>query len=380
MIGVVDLDLDLTEDQELFRQTTARFIEASCPLTEVRALMDTSTGLGDGYLRQAAELGWFAMLLPEEHGGGSISGEGVRDAAIVAEERGRGLQPGPFVPMNVVGFALGHQGSEEQKSKVLPALAAGEATATWVLAGPEGDWRPGSAVRAAERAGSFELSGTAGLVQDAHVADWLLVTAGSDAGLTQFLVPTSAPGVHVEPQRSLDLTRRFCRVRFERVEAGPADVVGEVGGADDAVERQLRLAVVLLVAESVGAMDADFQMTLEYAKARTAFGRPIGSFQAVKHQLADTSLALEASKAVAAAAIRAVQDDRPEAGEVASIAKAYVGDAGIDLAQNCWQVFGGIGYTWDHDQHLYLRRLTTDASLYGEPSWHRERICAIHDL
>ena len=137
--------------------------------------------------------------------------------------------------------------------------------------------------------------------------------------------------------------------------------------------------MVLTVAEMVGAMDHDFHMALDYAKARTAFARPIGSFQAIKHLLADTSLLLEASKAAADAAASAVGRGAGGA-EVASMAKAFVGDSAIDLAQACWQVFGGISYTWEHDQHLYMRRLTTDAMLYGEPAWHRERICTLHGL
>jgi len=137
---------------------------------------------------------------------------------------------------------------------------------------------------------------------------------------------------------------------------------------------------VLTVAETVGAMDENFTVALDYAKVRTAFGRPIGSFQAVKHQLADASMMLEASKGVAVAAARSVQQRADDAAEVASMAKSFVGDAAIDLTQTCWQVFGGIGYTWEHDHHLYLRRLTADASLYGQPSWHRERVCTIHGL
>ena len=374
------VDLDLTSDQELFRETTARFIESACPLTTVRALAESETGVDPDYLSKAADLGWFAMLLPEEHGGGSISGEGLRDAAIVAEERGRLLQPGPFVGGNVVAFAVSESGTEAQQAALLPALASGDSTAAWALAGESGDWTPGAGARATPDAGGYVLAGTAGLVQDAHLADWLLVTAADGGGLTQFLLPITTPGLRIEPLQGLDLTRRLCRVGFDGVVVGRSDLLGEPGVAAPAVERQLRVALVLGLAESVGAMDAELTMAVDYAKARTAFGRPIGSFQAVKHLLADTALLLETSKGVLTAAVRAVQDDLPDAGEVASIAKAFVGDAGIDLAQNCWQVFGGIGYTWDHDHHLYLRRLTADTALYGEPAWHRERICEMHGI
>ena len=158
-------------------------------------------------------------------------------------------------------------------------------------------------------------------------------------------------------------------------------MVGEPGGAAAAVDRQLALATVLTAAESVGAMDQIFGVVLDYAKVRTAFGRPIGSFQAVKHLLADTSLRPRAEQGGRGRrGTTRCRSGANDAAEVASMAKSFVGDGGIELAQNCWQVFGGIGYTWEHDLHLYLRRLTADASLYGEPAWHRERVCRIHGL
>ena len=374
------MELDLSSDQELLRDTAAKFIEATVPLTAVRALVDDPTGLPADYLRQAGELGWFALLVPEEHGGGSISGEGLRDAAIVAEERGRGLQPGPFVPMNAVAAALAASGSPQQQADVLPGLASGETVATWVLAGATGDWTPGAAVQAAADGDGFVLTGRATAVQDAGLAEWLLVTARSAEGLTQFLVPTATSGVSVAPRKSHDITQRFADVAFDGVRVDASALVGQPGGAADAVEQQLRIALVLNVTETVGAMDVLFEMTRQYAVDRVAFGRPIGSFQAVKHQLADMSLSLEAGKAIAAAATRAVQANDPAAGEIASMAKAWVGDTGIDIAQGCFQVFAGIGYTWEHDLHLFLRRITMNNLLFGQPDWHRERICTIHGL
>ncbi|HEX5588079.1 MAG TPA: acyl-CoA dehydrogenase family protein [Acidimicrobiia bacterium] len=374
------MDLNLSDDQQLLRETAAKFIAASCPLTKVRELAETDTGIDPEYLRQTAELGWYAALVPEEHGGGSISGDGLSDAAIVAEERGRMLQPGPFVPANVVGLALSEAGTAAQQVEVLPAIVAGEAIATWAVASENGSYDTGAALRCRADGTGFVVSGTAGLVQDAHQADWFLVTAGSDEGLTQFLLPAATSGIRVEPRVGLDLSRRFALVHFDDVAATDADVVGDVGAAAALVERQLDVAVVLSVAETVGAMDENFTVALDYAKVRTAFGRPIGSFQAVKHQLADVSMMLEASKGMATGAVRSVSRSADDASEVASMTKSFVGDAAIDLTQTCWQVFGGIGYTWEHDHHLYLRRLTADASLYGQPSWHRERICTIHGL
>jgi alkylation response protein AidB-like acyl-CoA dehydrogenase len=374
------MQLELTSDQELLRDTAAKFIAATCPLLTVRQLVDSETGLPPNYLGAAAELGWFAMLVPEEHGGGSVSGEGVCDLAIIAEERGRGLQPGPFVPMNVVAAALATSGSAKQKTEVLPAIAAGEIVATWAVADATGTWAPGAAVTAVADGDGFLLSGQSSLVHDGVLADSFLVTAGTPAGLSQFLVAATTPGITVKPLKGHDITQRFASVTFDHVKVERTSLVGRPGGAAADVERQLQLALVLSVSETVGAMDVLFDTARRYAIDRTAFGRPIGSFQAVKHQLADLSLSLEGSKAIAASATQAVQAGRDDAGEIASMAKAWVGDAGIDIAQGCFQVFGGIGYTWEHDSHLFLRRITMNTLLFGQPDWHRERICAIHGL
>jgi alkylation response protein AidB-like acyl-CoA dehydrogenase len=374
------VQLDLTSDQELLRRTAVRFMETAWPLAKVREQADRDAHLDADYVRQAGELGWFAMLVPEDLGGGSVSGAGLLDAAIVAEERGRMLQPGPFVPMNVVVWALAAAGDESQRQEVLPDLVAGESLATWAVADPGGDWTPDTGVVARKSHGGFLLSGVKGLVQDADVVDWILTTAATDAGPSQFLVPAGTRGLTVQRLDGLDLSRQLCQVRFTDVEVGRSALVGDLGGSRDLIEHQLDIAVALTVAESVGAMDRDFEVVVEYAKARTAFGRPIGSFQAVKHLVADTALLLETSKSMAVAAAQAVQEKPEDAALVASMAKAYIGDSGLDLAQNCLQVLGGIGYTWEHDQHFFLRRLAADASLFGEPAWHRERICRIFEL
>jgi alkylation response protein AidB-like acyl-CoA dehydrogenase len=374
------VDLDLTDDQELLRETTARFLDADCPLPKVRSLADSATGVEPDYLAKGAELGWFAMLVSEEDGGGSISEHGLLDAAVIAEERGRGLQPGPFVPTNVVASAIAAAGNEDQRTKVLPDLIAGTGPAAWAIATAGGNWEPGLAVQATPAGSGFRLTGASGVVQDAHLAEWFLVTASGASGLSQFLLPAGTPGLTVVPLESLDLTRRFGEVRLDGVEVTADALLGPADGAADQVERQLQVAAVLTVAESVGAMRHIFDVTLDYAKARTAFGRPIGSFQAIKHLLADTGMMLEMATGTAAAAARSVAHGDADSAEVASIAKAMVGDYGVSLSQNCSQVFGGIGFTWEHDQHLFLRRLATDAMLYGEPAWHRERICRIHEL
>lgn len=374
------MDLELTEEQELLRKTAVRFIQSECPITRVRELIDDPVGFDRDYLRKTAEIGWFGALVPEEFGGGSVSGAGLLDAAVIAEERGRMVQPGPFLPINVVGFALAKAGTAEQRRDVLPELAAGESVATWALADAKADWSPGAGVSAVLSKGGFVLSGTKGFVQDASAADWLLIAASTELGLTQFLLPARTPGIHTKQLDGLDLARRFGEVSFDNVAVPESAIVGKLGNAEQDVECQLQVALVLSIAESVGAMNSLFDITLQYAKDRTAFGRPIGSFQAIKHLLADLSMHLEACNAGAVAAARAVQDGSEDAAEVVSITKSYVGDHSIELAQGCLQAHGGVGYTWEHDLHLYLRRVTVNNALYGEPSWHRERICALNGL
>jgi alkylation response protein AidB-like acyl-CoA dehydrogenase len=373
------MELDLSSEQELLRETAARFIEDACPLSEVRRMIGNESDLPASYIETAGRLGWFALLVPEELGGGSVSGAGLCDLAIIAEERGRALQPGPFVSMNVVVDALVAAGSAAQRAEVVPTLCSGTAVATWALGdGPYGA-AGGEPIVVTPRAGGFALSGTVRAVHGGAQADWLLVSAVGphDTGQerSQFLVAATTPGVTISPLDALDLTQRYASVSFDDVVVPDAAAVGLIGDAGLDVDRQLQLACALSTAESVGAMDALFELTRRYAIDRTAFGRPIGSFQAVKHQLADMSLSLEASKAIAAAAVRAAHERQVDAGEIVSMAKSWVADAGVDLAQGCAQIFAGIGFTWEHDLHLYLRRITMNGLLFGQSDWHRERIC-----
>jgi alkylation response protein AidB-like acyl-CoA dehydrogenase len=375
------VDTDVTEDQRALLDVSSRFMEQACPLAFVREGDKRDDVFAASYRRQAAELGWYSMLVPEALGGGNISGNGVLDAALIAYKRGALLQPGSFVGTNVVAYALAEAGSDDLRRQVLPALVDGSVSASWAVASVDGGGGVAGGVRAESTGdGGLELSGVKTAVQDVDPSSWLLITCESAEGAAQALVAAGAAGVTVSPLESLDLSRRFAEVRLDGVRVPATAVVGIPGAVDDLLDRQLAIAATLTAAESVGAMDHEFEMTVQYAKDRIAFGRPIGSFQAVKHLLADTSLSVEMSKAVVLAAARSVGSGDGYGPEAASIAKALVGEAAVELAQNCFQVFGGIGYTWEHDQHLYLRRLTTDAGLFGDAAWHRERLCQLAGL
>ena len=364
------MELELSEDQELFLDTTRKLLAAEVSIPAVRGLEHDPAGFTPEYWRRGAELGWTSMLVSEADGGGSFSGAGLLDLVLVAEEAGKLTAPGPLVPVNVVAAAISAAGSADQKAEVLPGLLSGEAVAAWT--GPE-------PVEARIDGDSIVLSGTAAPIEAGAQAQHLLVVARTDTGLTQVLVPADAQGLTLAPLGSLDLVRRYASVTFDAVTLPSTAVVGEVGGAADEVERLLQIAVVLQCAESCGAIDRVFDMTVEYLGDRFSFGRPLNSYQALKHRIADDKLVLEACHGITTAAANAVAAGAPDAGELASAAKAWVGPHATELVQDCVQLHGGIGVTWEHDLHLYLRRTTVNRSLYGSPEDHRERI-ATHRL
>ena len=370
------MDLDLSDDQELFRDTTRKFLTANWPTSAARKLIDDPVGFDRTIWSRGADLGWMSMLVPEEHGGGSISGEAVSDLSIVAEELGRFVFAGPVLATNVVAFALATSGSAQVAKEHLPALAGGTEIATWAIAEDNDRWGSDAVALDAIPAGDgFTLTGLKSPVQDAQVADHLLVSARTAYGPTQFLLSTDTPGVSITPLHGLDLTRRFARVTFDGARVPQSALVGQLGEAGTAIERQLALAVALQCAETVGTTDRAFEMTLQYVKDRKSFGRPIGSYQALKHRLVDMLLWLESSKAAAVAAVKAVQFDVDAPASV-SEAKSYVGDRCPVILRECLQMHGGIGFTWEHDLHLFMRRVESNSALYGNPDYHRDRLSA----
>lgn len=372
------MEVTLTDDQEFFGDTTRRFLSTECPLTEVRALAQDAGGFDRRYWQRGAELGWTSLLVPEALGGGSISGDGVIDLTVVADAFGRAVAPGPLLPANVVASAVARVGSDEQQEQLLPAILAGDGITAWcgweaALDGPSA--RTG--IRAEPAAGGHVLNGRSAPVEAAGQADVLLVTAHTDDGLVQFLVPLPAEGVRLVALESLDLVRRFAAVELEGVFVPESARLGSAESSAADVERQLQDALVVQAAEMVGAAERTFEFTVEWAFDRYSFGRPLASYQELKHRFADMKMWLEASHALTSALAREIQDASPSAPETASITKAYLGEHLAELMQDCVQMHGGIGLTSDHDLHLYLRRVTTGRSLYGTPAVHRQRITAI---
>jgi alkylation response protein AidB-like acyl-CoA dehydrogenase len=370
------VELELTSDQEFFAETTRKYLEDKSPVATLRQARHDPAGFGRDYWTQGAELGWTSLLVSEADGGGSMSGRPLADLALVAFEFGRHAAPGPLVPAGVTAGALSRSGTAEQRSGPLAGMLAGEVIGTWAFAEPRPHDHLGDvAVSAEATSGGVRLSGVKAPVESAAQADQLLITCRTGDGLTQVLVPTDASGVTITPMGTVDLTRRFDKVTFD-LELPASAVVGEIGAAASDVDWQIQVAVALETAQMVGAMDRVFAMTLEWAFDRYSFGRPLASYQELKHRYADMKLWLEASHAITDGAIRAVDDADDNAWDLLSAAKSYVGHYGVEMMHDCVQMHGGIGVTFEHDLHLYLRRVVLGSRLYGSVGEHRERLTA----
>jgi alkylation response protein AidB-like acyl-CoA dehydrogenase len=280
------------------------------------------------------------------------------------------------LPVNLVAAALNQAGTEEQRSHVLPRLLSGEMIASWCMAEPQSSFGlSGMEMRAIPSGAGFLLHGVKSPVEAANSADAFLVTAIGDRGPIQLLVPASTPGISIRPLECLDLVRRFSEVNFDAVHL-PGSAAVQHDSVIDALEQQLQIAAVLQCAEMIGAADRVFEFTLEYMSNRYSFGRSLASYQALKHRVADMKTWLEASKGTTEVAASSCERFQIDAPMLASVAKAWVGSVVPEIIQECVQLQGGIGVTWEHDLHLYLRRATLDRSLHGTPSDHRERIAS----
>ena len=366
------MDFGFSEDQELLRATTRRFLAEHQSLAQVRRSIEEPDVFDGDLWGQGAALGWTAMLIPPEFEGGSVTEQPLVDLVVLGEELGRTLNPGPFVPCNVVAGAVARFGTKVQAKEHLPRLARGEATAAWCLSG-DGSPEPGAVEVRAEREGDgWRLDGVARYVQAAENASLLLVVGKEPEGeVRNLLVPRPTAGLSARTLSGLDVTRRFAEVRFDGVTVPAANLLP---GGEDAVDLCLSLATVLQSAESVGAAELLFEETVDYAKKRVQFGRTIGSFQAIKHRFADLLMELEAMRAAAHYAALALGDGLDDAAAAVATAGAYVDDTFAHICGEALQLHGGIGFTWEHDVHLFTRRAKVNQVLYGDGAWHRERL------
>ena len=375
------MDIELSDEQRFLQETVRKFLEHEAPLSAVRQRAAAGEPpLAPGYWSRAAELGVAAMLVPEEYGGAG-SDEPVLDLVIVAEEMGRQIAPGPLLPGSVVADTLAQTGTQQQKEEYLPQLAEGSLLATWAVGEAPDSWDPAEANTSAGRDGDdWVLSGEKSSVEAADVAGVFLVTARTDGGMAQFLVPRDSPGLTVRMLPQYDLGRLFGDVTLRDVRVSASAAVGEPGAIEKSLARQYQLALTLQAAETVGLLERIFDVTLDYVRSRYTFGRPLASYQALKHRIADHKLWMEASLGLSTALARAFAAGDDNCAQLASVTKAHIGDQSLTIISDCGQLFGGIGMTWEHDLHLHLRRATANKFLYGSPAQHRERLCRLIGL
>jgi alkylation response protein AidB-like acyl-CoA dehydrogenase len=364
----------------LFASTTQAFLQKEVPLSRVRDLHAQGVSFEPVWWRRAAKLGWTALLVPEELGGGSVSGDGVADLAMVAEQLGKTVTPGPLYPVSTVLAGLVDGADPQSHEATIDSLISGETVASWAVYEPGQGWAPHAPSVTATLIPSktnsgYRIDGVKDRVEAGAQSSLLLVVAKTADGVGQFLVPTDAPGVRIEPQQSIDLVKQYARVHFD----GVVDPGAAIGGGAGLIDRQSQIAQVLQCAEVVGILQTVFDFTVAWALDRHTFGRPLASYQALKHRFADMKMWLEACRATTAAAVAATSSRSPDAALSASIAKSYVGEMATDIIQGCVQMHGGIGVTWEHDLHLYLRRAALYRSMFGTPEEHNLRVYQLQE-
>ncbi|MGW2048896.1 acyl-CoA dehydrogenase family protein [Streptomyces sp. NPDC001858] len=364
-----------TEEHETLRSTLRRFLADKAPRESVRRAMESEEGHDPALWRQmAGQLGLHALALPRQYGG---FGGGPLELGIVMEELGRALVPSPyFSTVALAGQALVASGDDTAMARWLPAIADGSLTGTLALAEEAGSWRVEDVAASATRGGdgAWTVSGTKMFVVDGCTAGLLLVVARTDTGPGLFAVDDAAAGVTRTPLETLDPTRRLARIDLD---GAPAARVGPDGDATAYLRTVIDLAVVALASEQVGGAQACLDAAVRYAKVRVQFGRPIGSFQAVKHKCADLLLRVEAARSAAYHAMSVAAEGPGELPVAAALAGAYCADAFTHAAKEHLQIHGGIGYTWEHDAHLHLKRAKSSEQLFGSPATHRGRLAEL---
>jgi alkylation response protein AidB-like acyl-CoA dehydrogenase len=373
------MDISLSEEQELLQGSTRDFLQQECPIRLVRAMEEDEKGYDPNLWRQMAELGWLGLVLPEEYGG---SGGTVVDLVVLSEEFGRALVPGPFVATAVlVGLPILWAGDTQQKQTYLPKLAQGELIGTLAWHEPSATSQPSGIETTADPQGeSYVLNGTKLCVPYAHAADYLLTVARTATGttpadgITLFLVDAKSPGITATKLATIADDHQ-CEVVLNNVRVPRSQVLGEPGKGWGLVEQVRQYGTVAKCAEMVGIAQQAFEITLNYAKTRVQFGRPIGSFQAIKHKMANMVIDVDGSRYVTYRAAWLLSEGLSAAQEIAA-AKAWTNEACRRVVKECQQVHGGIGYTKEYDLQLYTRRAKAAEIAFDDSDAHREVVAA----
>jgi alkylation response protein AidB-like acyl-CoA dehydrogenase len=356
------MNFEFSDDQRAIKRTAHDFLAARYKLETVRELAESERGSTDEQWHELASLGWPGVIVPEADGG---LGLGAVELVVIQEEMGYALAPSPLLSSISAALLLVAAGTDEQRARWLPGLSSGELRGTLAVWDEGAGWAPDQSQLESE---DGTLSAAKIAVPEAATAD-LLIVAGADG--RHYALEASAEGVSIEPQKSLDPTRRLFRVELDGAAAEP------LAEAPDRVAHAYATIVTALAAENVGVAQRAMEMAVEYAGDRKQFERPIGSFQAVSHRCAQMLLEVEGARSLSYWAAWAL-DNEPEAGlSAASMAKAYASDAGFRVAASSIQVHGGIGFTWEHDLHFFLKRAKANAHAFGDARWHRDRVAEL---
>jgi alkylation response protein AidB-like acyl-CoA dehydrogenase len=376
------MDFAFSEEQEMLRRSARDFLAKECGSKVVRKLMEGEDAHDPALWKKMAALGWTALGIPEAYGGAGS----FLDLVVVLEECGRALLPGPFfATMGLAVPALIEAGTDAQKKEALSAIADGKARATVAFTEPSGRWDAGGVTLAAKPVGGgWRLDGVKLFVPDAEGADYTVVAARTrgegEEGISLFLVKGRPKGMTVTQLKTLDMTRRWNEIRFDGVELDADALMGAPDKGWPPIKRALEWATAALCAEMVGGAQKVLEASTEYAKTRHQFGKPIGIYQAVSHKLADMLVLSESGRSATYYAAWTVDADAPDRSLASSMAKAYVSDAYRKVAGDGIQVHGGVGFTWEHDMHLYFKRAKASEVTLGDATYHRELVAQALDL
>jgi alkylation response protein AidB-like acyl-CoA dehydrogenase len=370
------MDLGLDEQQEMLKNFARDFLEKECPESVVREMEEDEKGYSPDLWQKMAAQGWMGLIIDDKYGG---TGMNLCELVVLLEEFGRALVPGPFIPTVVLGgVPIANAGTDAQKDEYLPKIASGEIIMTMALTEPSAKWDADGVTLEAKKDGdSYVLNGTKLFVQDAHVTDHMIVatrTGGSgEDGVTLLIVDSKSPGISFEVLKTIAADKQ-CEVKFENVKVPAANVLGAEGKGWPIVEDTKRVATVAACAYLVGLSQMDFDVTLNYAKERVQFGRPIGSFQAIQHKLADAVIDVDGSRFITYKAAWSLQEGEPDADLMISMAKAWTSDASRRVVAHGQQIHGGIGFTKEYKIQLYFRRQKWMELMWGDADYHRELV------
>ncbi len=378
------MDFGLGEEQVMLKTSARDFLDKECPKTLVRDMMEDERGYSPELWRKMADLGWLGLILPEEYEG---VGSSFLDLAVLLEEMGRALVPGPFVPTVVLaGQPIAAAGTEEQKQQFLPKIASGDMILTLAFMEPSGSLEAsGVTVKATPSGDDFIIEGTKLFVPDAHVADYLLcVTRTKDGsnkedGVTLFLVDAKTDGIKTEVLKTMT-GEKLCEVAFNNVAVPKKNILGELDQGWPIMKRVLDEATVAECAWMIGGARWVLETTVDYAKERIQFDGPIGRFQAIQHKLANMATEVEGATSITYYAAWAISENDPGSTLAASMAKAWCSDAYKHATFDGVQIHGGIGFTWDHDMHLYFKRAKASEVAFGDGNYHREEVAKILNM